>query len=74
MRALRRYPVRVVNFATRRRNDERLREEMQAHLAMQTDENLRAGMTPVEARRQAYSWLTPTPSHWLRRAFRKSVR
>jgi hypothetical protein len=53
MRALRRYLVRAVNFAARRRNDERMREEMQAHLAMQADENLRAGMTPVEARRQA---------------------
>jgi len=36
-----------------RRGDERLREEMEAHLAMQTEENLRAGMSPEEARRQA---------------------
>jgi predicted permease len=53
MRALKRFLVRALNFATRRRNDDRLREEMEQHLAMQTEENLRAGMTPAEARRQA---------------------
>jgi hypothetical protein len=36
-----------------RRGDERLREEMLAHLAMQTEENIRAGLTLAEARRQA---------------------
>jgi hypothetical protein len=36
MRALERFLARAANFAARRRNDERLREEMQAHLAMQT--------------------------------------
>ncbi len=53
MRALKRFLARATNFAARRRNDERLREEMEEHLAMLTEENLRAGMTPVEARRQA---------------------
>jgi putative ABC transport system permease protein len=53
MRVLKRFLARAANFAARRRNDERLREEMEAHIAMQTEENLRAGMTPVEARRQA---------------------
>jgi putative ABC transport system permease protein len=53
MRALKRFLARAANFGARRRNDERLREEMEAHLAMLTEENLRAGMTPVEARRQA---------------------
>jgi predicted permease len=33
--------------------DERLREEIQEHIALQTAENLRAGLSPVEARRQA---------------------
>ena len=32
---------------------ERLREEMEEHIALQTAENLRAGMSPAEARRQA---------------------
>jgi predicted permease len=45
--------TRLLNFAARRRADDRLREEMEAHLALQTEENLRAGMTPSEARRQA---------------------
>lgn len=53
MRLLRRLMARMSNFARRRRSDERLREEIQEHLAFLTDENLRAGMSPGEARRQA---------------------
>ena len=49
MRAL----TRLLNFTTRRRGDERLREEMESHIAAQTEENIRAGMTPEEARRHA---------------------
>jgi predicted permease len=43
----------MVNLATRRAQDERLREEIAEHIALQTAENLRAGLSPVEARRQA---------------------
>ncbi len=53
MRFLRRFLMRLKNLATRRRDDQRLREEMEEHLALQTAENLRAGMTPSEARREA---------------------
>ena len=53
MRFLRRFLARLKNFATGRQDDQRLREEMEEHLAQQTAENLRAGMTPAEARRQA---------------------
>ena len=53
MRFLRRLIVRISNFATGRRGAERLREEMEEHLALQTEENLRAGMSAAEARRQA---------------------
>lgn len=53
MRFLRRFLARLANFATRRDSDQRLREEIEEHLALQTEENLRAGMPPVEARRQA---------------------
>ena len=53
MRFLRRFFIRLSNFTTGRRADQRLREEMAEHLALQTEENLRAGMSPVEARRQA---------------------
>ena len=52
MRFLRRWWTRVWNFATGR-DDDRLREEMEQHIALQTEENLRAGMDAVEARRQA---------------------
>jgi putative ABC transport system permease protein len=53
MRFLRRFLARLKNFATRRRDDKRLREEMQEHIALQTEENLRAGMNAEEARLQA---------------------
>jgi predicted permease len=53
MRFLRRFFIRLSNFATGRRADQRVREEMAEHLALQTEENLRAGMSPAEARRQA---------------------
>lgn len=53
MRAMRRLLARVRNFASGSRGDARLREEMEAHLAMQAEENVRAGMSPAEARRQA---------------------
>lgn len=53
MRALKRFAARAVNFVARKRNDERLRLEIEEHLAMQAEENLRAGMTATEARRQA---------------------
>src|SRR5882757_8875804 len=53
MRFLRRFFIRFSNFTTGRRADQRLHEEMAEHLALQTEENLRAGMSPAEARRQA---------------------
>ena len=53
MKLLKRLFARVRNFTTKRRGDERLREEMEEHLALQTEENVRAGMTSAEARRQA---------------------
>ena len=53
MKFLRRFFIRLSNFAGGRRADQRLREELAEHVAFQTDENLRAGMSPAEARRQA---------------------
>ncbi len=53
MRSLRRFLNRVVNLVTRRSQEERLREEIEEHIALQTDEDIRAGLSPVEARRQA---------------------
>jgi macrolide transport system ATP-binding/permease protein len=53
MKILRRFFKRVANLATRRAQDERLREEIEGHIALQTAENIRGGLSPVEARRQA---------------------
>jgi predicted permease len=53
MKFLRRFFARFSNVAAGRRADERLEEEVAGHLAFQTEENLRAGMAPSEARRQA---------------------
>jgi hypothetical protein len=43
MRFLRRFLARLTNFAARRHGDQRLQEEMQEHVALQTAENLRGG-------------------------------
>ena len=53
MNFLRRWLTRITNFVTGRCDDQRLREEMEEHIALQTAENLHAGMSPPEARRQA---------------------
>jgi predicted permease len=53
MRALRRFLVRLTSSITRRQDEGRLQEEVEGHLALQTADNIRAGMTPEEARRQA---------------------
>ena len=53
MKALRRLVRRVTSWATSERDEERLRAEFEEHIAMQTAENLRAGLSAVEARRQA---------------------
>ncbi|MGD0545839.1 MAG: ABC transporter permease [Candidatus Acidiferrales bacterium] len=53
MKFLRRFFIRLSNFSSARRADQRLQEEMAEHIALQTEENLRAGMSPMEARRQA---------------------
>ncbi len=54
MKSLRRFLNRVLNLATGRAQEERLREEIEEHIALQTAENLRAGLSTVEARRQAW--------------------
>jgi predicted permease len=50
---LRRSLIRLLNLATGRSANQRLRDEIAEHLAFQTEENIRAGMLPAEARRQA---------------------
>lgn len=53
MKSIRRLWARTLNFATRSTSDHRLREEMEQHITLQTEENIRAGMSSTEARRQA---------------------
>jgi len=53
MRSARRFLKRLHSWATTKRDEERLRGEIEEHLALQTAENLRSGLSPVEARRQA---------------------
>jgi len=53
MRTLRRLFRRLSSWATTRHDEERLQAEIEEHLALQTEANLRAGLPPAEARRQA---------------------
>jgi predicted permease len=53
MKTLRRFFTRLFNSAAKRAQEERLREEIAEHIALQTAENVRAGLSPIEARRQA---------------------
>ena len=59
MRRLRRFLIRLTASVTGRRDDERLREDLEDHIALQTDANVRAGMSAGEARRQAVLALGP---------------
>lgn len=56
MKFLRRFLIRLSNFTAVRSANQRLQDEIAEHLAFQTEENLRAGMPPAEARRQAISF------------------
>jgi macrolide transport system ATP-binding/permease protein len=53
MRKLRRLFKRLSSWARTQQDEERLRAEIEEHLLMQTAENLQAGLSPTEARRQA---------------------
>jgi predicted permease len=53
MRALRRFLSRLCSRAATQRDEERLRLEIEEHLALQTADNIRAGLSPAEARREA---------------------
>ncbi len=53
MRTLRRFLQRLTWWASRQHDEERLQTEIEEHLALLAAENLRAGLLPGEARRQA---------------------
>jgi predicted permease len=53
MRYVRAALARIAGFFTGHRADDDLRDELQSHVDMETAENIRRGMPPDEARRQA---------------------
>lgn len=53
MRGLKRFIRRLTSWPRTARDEERLRAEIEEHIGMQIADNLRAGMSPAEARRQA---------------------
>ena len=53
MKTLRRLFKQFFSWRTARQAEEILQSEIEEHIAIQTAENLRAGMEPTEARRQA---------------------
>jgi predicted permease len=53
MRRLRAWFLRLGGLLDKERRERELAEEMESHLQMHMDDNLRAGMSAVEARRQA---------------------
>ncbi len=62
MKFLRRFFIRLSNLATRQSAHQRLQAELAEHLAFLTEANLKAGMSPSEARRQAAIKLGPAQS------------
>jgi hypothetical protein len=53
MRRIRAFFFRLAGLFDRRRRERELAAELESHLQLHIEDNLRSGMTPVEARRQA---------------------
>ncbi|MFZ0416130.1 MAG: ABC transporter permease [Candidatus Acidiferrales bacterium] len=53
MRRLRAFFLRLTGLFSKKRRDIELHDELESHLQMHIDENIRRGMTPADARRQA---------------------
>jgi predicted permease len=53
MRSPRRFFWRLISWAAAQRNEERFQAEIEEHLALQTAENLKAGLSAADARREA---------------------
>lgn len=53
MKKLRRFVSRLTSWVRTDRDEDQLRAEIEAHIALQTEDNLHAGFSPDEARRQA---------------------
>jgi macrolide transport system ATP-binding/permease protein len=53
MRRFRAFFFRLAGLLSRNRRERELAEELESHLQLHIEDNLRSGVTPVEARRQA---------------------
>src|SRR5271168_4128147 len=53
MRKLRSWILRFAGMFNKAHKDRELQDELESHIQMHTEDNLRSGMTPEEARRQA---------------------
>ena len=53
MRTLRAWIVRAVGLVGRTRRERELADELESHLQLHVDDNIRAGLSPAEARRAA---------------------
>jgi len=53
VRTLRAWLIRTVGVMRGRRRERELSDEVESHLQLHIDDNIRAGMTPEEARRAA---------------------
>jgi predicted permease len=62
MRTIRRFLTRLTSFVSARTSEDRLQSEIDEHIAIQTEENRRAGLPPDEARRQAILNFGPVES------------
>jgi predicted permease len=60
MKTLRRWMSRAAGLATRRRRETELTDEIESHIQLATDDNLRRGAAPDEARRAALLQLGST--------------
>lgn len=59
MRALRRLWMRGWNFVARRSGEQRLREEVEQHIALDTAANIEAGFSPASAGAGARAYPLP---------------
>ena len=67
MRALRAFLLRAGGLFRRQRRDREMEEEFASHLHLHIDDNIRAGMTPEDARRQAllkFGGVEPAKEAW----------
>ncbi|MBS1813065.1 MAG: ABC transporter permease, partial [Acidobacteria bacterium] len=53
LRTLRGWLLRLFGLFHRQQREREFAEELESHLAFHIEDNLRAGMSPIEARRQA---------------------